>query len=98
MERGQLFVRAVLRRAANPLTWPRWPGALLMLLTSAKTDVPPWDWPSLALAMLRAGPGGIDGRVIERSMVEGFVTEGGAQVLAPDWSLINPVLLEMFGQ
>jgi LCP family protein required for cell wall assembly len=98
MQRGQIFLRALLRRAAHPLTWPRWPVALLSLLASVETDVPLWDWPRLGLALLRVGPEGLDGRVIDREMASGFTTAAGAQVLAPDWSRINPVLLEMFGQ
>ena len=98
MERGQIFLRSVLRAASSPGTWPRWPSALLALLAAVDTDVPIWQWPRLGFALLRAGPGGIDDRVIGREMVSGFTTAAGAQVLAPDWSRINPVLLEMFGQ
>ena len=98
MERGQILVRSLLRAAAHPATWPRWPVAALMLAASVQTDVPPWVWPRLAFALLRAGATGIDGRVIGRGMVSGFTTAAGAQVLAPDWPRINPLLLEMFGQ
>ena len=98
MERGQIFLKSLLGAAANPTTWPRWPAALLALLAAVDTDVPVWQWPRLGLALLRAGPGGIDGRVIGREMVSGFTTDGGAQVLSPDWARINPLLLEMFGQ
>jgi hypothetical protein len=52
----------------------------------------------LGFSILRVGADGLDLRVISREMVNGFVTESGAQVLAPDWTKINPVLLEMFGQ
>ena len=98
MERGQIFLRSLLGAAASPRTWPRWPAALLALLAAVNTDVPVWQWPRLGFALLRAGPDGIDGRVIGREMVSGFTTDAGAQVLAPDWARINPVLLEMFGQ
>jgi LCP family protein required for cell wall assembly len=98
MERGQIFLRALLRAAANPGTWPRWPAAFLALLVAVDTNIPVWDWPRLGFSLLRTGPGGIDGRVIGRDMASGFTTDAGAQVLAPDWTRINPVLLEMFGQ
>jgi hypothetical protein len=55
-------------------------------------------WPRLTLAVIRLGPAGIDFRSITREMAQPFTTAGGASVLAPDWSRINPVLLEMFGQ
>jgi LCP family protein required for cell wall assembly len=98
MQRAQLFLRAVLRQTANPLTWPRLPLATAALLRSLDSDLPPWEWPRLALAVLRAGPDGIDGRTITRAMVRPFTTNQGAQVLDPNWESINPVLLEMFGQ
>jgi LCP family protein required for cell wall assembly len=98
MERGQMFVRAVLRRLLDPEIWPRLPVIWASLIQDFDANVPPWVWPSLFLTMLRVGPEGVDARVIERDMVHGFTTESGAQVLAPDWSKINPVLMEMFGQ
>ena len=98
MGRGQLFLKGVLVTIAQPIKWPRLVVAVPVLLGSIDTDIPVWLWPRLGLAFLRAGPGGIDGRVITREMAHGFTTAGGAQVLAPDWPAINPVLLEMFGQ
>jgi len=35
---------------------------------------------------------------ITRDMVTPFQTSGGAQVLAPNWDFINPILREMFGR
>ncbi len=98
MERGQILIRSLFRRVLNPIVWPRVPLAAAALVGAIDTDLPVGEWPRLAFAFLRAGPGGIDGRVIGRDMVHGFTTNAGAQVLAPDWSRINPVLLEMFGQ
>jgi hypothetical protein len=57
-----------------------------------------WLWPRLGLTLIRTGPSGIDGRIIGRQMAQGFTTSGGAQVLAPDWSQINPMLKAMFNQ
>jgi hypothetical protein len=48
--------------------------------------------------MLRVGQEGIDARLITREMTQPFATTNGAQVLAPKWEAINPVLLEVFGQ
>ena len=98
MERGQILMRSILRSLIRPASWPRWPEAGAALLTSVHTDLALWEWPRLGLALLRAGSGGIDGRVIGRDMAVGFTTPAGAQVLSPDWSRINPLLLEMFGQ
>ena len=40
----------------------------------------------------------VNARVIEPPLVYNYVTEGGAQVLLPNWTLVRPVLEEMFGQ
>ena len=47
------------------------------------------------LYLLRDAP--INARIIEPPLVYNYVTEGGAQVLLPDWELVRPVIGEMFG-
>jgi LCP family protein required for cell wall assembly len=98
MARGQFFLEAVLKGLASPAALPHWPAAASALAGSLDGDVPFWLWPRLAFALARVGPSGIDGRVISREMTTGFTTAGGAQVLAPDWQRINPVLRDMFDQ
>jgi LCP family protein required for cell wall assembly len=98
MGNAQLFLRAVMRQLIRPSSWLRLPQAALALLGAVDTDLPPWMWPRIALTLARTAPAGIDMRSITREMVSPFTTAGGASVLAPDWSRINPILLEMFGQ
>ncbi|NLG73654.1 MAG: LCP family protein [Chloroflexi bacterium] len=98
MEHGQLLVKSMIRQMLNPVTWPRLPAVALATLDSIDTNVPVWLWPRLGLALLRAGPDGIDSRTINRNMAQGIITDQGANVLLPNWNLINPVLMEMFGQ
>jgi LCP family protein required for cell wall assembly len=98
MGRGQLFLKAMLKEVIHPINWPRLPAALLAATQVVDTNVPVWEWPRVAFALLRVGPSGIDARIISRDMVTPFVTSGGADVLEPNWGAINPVLMEMFGQ
>jgi anionic cell wall polymer biosynthesis LytR-Cps2A-Psr (LCP) family protein len=98
MRHGQIFVKAMLSHLSKPMNWIDLLKAFPTLMSTVDTDVPIWLWPRLATALLRASPEGMDLRTISRDMAQGFTTEQGAQVLAPNWSLINPVLLEMFGQ
>ncbi len=98
MQQGQVILRALFLKALNPLAWPRLPLVWVAAAQSVQTDVPAWLYPRLGLALLRAGPGGMDTRSITREMVIPFQTSGGAQVLGPNWDAINPVLLEMFGE
>ena len=39
----------------------------------------------------------INARVIEPPLVYDYVTDGGAQVLLPNWGLVRPIIGEMFG-
>ncbi len=98
MRQGQVFLKSLLGQISAPETWVKLPQAFLSLRGAIDTDVPLWKLPILGIALLRAGPGEIEFRAIDRDMVQGFTTAQGAQVLAPNWSLINPMLLETFGQ
>ncbi|MEN8242763.1 MAG: hypothetical protein ABFS17_12635, partial [Chloroflexota bacterium] len=61
-------------------------------------DIPAWQTPRLGFALVRASLSGIDNRIIDREMITPYQTSAGAQVLLPNWELINPVLLEIFDQ
>lgn len=98
MERGQIFLKALLKNMLSPSNWPRLPQTLQALSEFVDTDLPVWLWPRLAFGLLRLGLENIDSRVITREMTYPFTTTGGAQVLAPNWNAINPVLMEMFEQ
>jgi LCP family protein required for cell wall assembly len=98
MRQGQLLVMAAFRRALSPSAWPHVPSAAIAAAQSINTDLPAWLYPRLGLALLRTAIFGFDGRTINRDMVAPFQTDQGAQVLAPNWDAINPVLRDMFGQ
>lgn len=98
MERGQMFLKAVIQQSLKPANWPRLPAVIRESMASVDTNIPIWIWPRLALITLITGPDNIDNRVITRELVNPFTTSGGAQVLGPNWDAINPVLMEMFGQ
>lgn len=96
MERGQLFVRSVVRSFIQPSVWPRLPGALAAFFGSIDTNLPVWLWPRAGIALFRVGPDRFDARVIDRSLASGFTTSQGAQVLAPNWPGIWSLIEEMF--
>lgn len=99
MKQGQLFIKAFITKLFSfPVGWLKIPIVLYGTLKVIDTNIPLWLVPRLGLAVLRAGTNGIDNRIITREMVTSFTTIDGAQVLAPNWDAINPVLLEMFGQ
>jgi anionic cell wall polymer biosynthesis LytR-Cps2A-Psr (LCP) family protein len=98
MRQGQILITAGLKKALNPANWQYLPETLIATSRAIDTDVPLWLYPRLGLALARAALFGMDGRTLTREMVVPFQTTEGAQVLAPNWEAINPVLKEMFGQ
>jgi len=98
MGHAQVFLQATLKHAFDPRTWPRLPGAFLSIQQYIDSNIPFWQMPRLLIAFARNGIEGIEMRSIDRTMVEGMTTAEGAQVLLPDWSAINPLLLELFDQ
>lgn len=98
MEHGQLLIKSAFKQLLNPINWIHLPGVIRAFRQAVDTNIPAWMWPRLAITLVRVGPNGIDNRTIQREMVKPFTTDQGAQVLLPDWTLINPVLMQMFGQ
>lgn len=98
MQQGQLILKAALKQVLLPQNWLKIPAVTTTLIHSIDTNIPAILWPRLGLSLMRIGPTGIENRMITREMVTPFVTDQGASVLAPNWELINPVLLEVFGQ
>jgi LCP family protein required for cell wall assembly len=98
MQQGQFFVTEIIEQLIQPKNWPRIPAVVVAINDSIDTNLPLWVWPRLAFAMLRSGTSGIDYQVIGRDMVSSTTTNEGAQVLIPDWSLINPLVDGIFGQ
>lgn len=98
MQQGQMLILATFRQAFQPGNWARIPDSLLAFSQIADSNIPIWQWPRLGFALVRALLFGVDARTITSEMVTPFQTSGGAQVLAPDWESINPLLMEMFGQ
>ena len=97
MQQGQFFLAETFEQLLQPRTWPRVPAVISALGDAIDTNIPVWVWPRLAFALLRSGPGNIDSHIINRDFVSSSTTSEGAQVLIPDWSLISPLVDEIFG-
>jgi LCP family protein required for cell wall assembly len=98
MVRSQILLSAVLKKLLHPSYWLSLPQFIVSLHQVVDTNIPLWQWPRLLFALLRAFVFGIDSQTITREMVIPFQTSQGAQVLAPNWDVINPLLLQMFGE
>jgi LCP family protein required for cell wall assembly len=95
MERGQIFIKAVVRRLLSPSAWINLPTILTAIFQNLDTNLPVWEWPRVGLAILRTRIDGIDNRTINREMVTPFTTNEGANVLLPRWEIILPVVNEI---
>jgi len=98
MARTQILLSAVSRKVLYPSNWLSLPRFIVSLGQFVDTNIPFWQWPRLLFALLRSILFGIDSQTITREMVTPFQTSQGAQVLAPNWDIINPLLQRMFGE
>jgi len=99
MAQGQVFLKSFIRTLLKPSSLPNLPDILIASLDTIDTDIPFWQIPRIALAMLRAFlTDKIEFVIIQREMVVPWVTSGGAQVLLPDWDLIQPLVRKEFSQ
>ncbi len=92
MQQGQLMVKSIIKTALKPQNWFKIPNLLHVLFTQVDTDLPSWQWPRIAFALMRAGYEGIETYTISREMTTSFITNEGAQVLLPKWDLIQPFI------
>ncbi len=98
MQRAQILISASFGKALRPSSWRGLPQFIFSLTQVIDTNIPLWQWPRLLFALLRTVFFGVDSQTITRDMVIPFQTSGGAQVLAPNWEAINPLLKNMFGR
>jgi len=98
MKRTQILLLAMLKKGMTPSSLPQLPKFIMSLARSVETNIPLWQWPRLLFVLVRVPLFGIDSRTITSDMATPFQTSGGAQVLAPNWDAINPLLNEMFGE
>ena len=97
MQRAQILISATFGKALRPSNWGALPALVFSLTQVIDTNIPLWQLPRLLFALLRSALFGIDSQTITRDMVTPFQTSAGAQVLAPNWEAINPLLQDMFG-
>lgn len=95
-QRGQLFITAAIKQVLNPITWPRFPAIVIAVTQAIETDLPVWLWPRVAYGLAFSALRGFDTHTFDRNAVTPWVTNEGAQVLLPNWELMNPLIDGMF--
>lgn len=99
MQRGQMILKATVKQMFNPISWLRIPSIITTGLQVIDTNVPFFEVPRIGVALVRAIiSDSINSQTITREMVYPTITADGANILIPNWEMINPLLLEMFGE
>ncbi len=95
-ERGQMFIAAAIKEMLNPIKWPRIPAVAAAVSKSIETDLPVWLWPRVGSGFIYSAVTGFDAHTFDRSAITPWVTDEGAQVLLPNWELMNPLIDGLF--
>ncbi len=95
-KRGQMFISAAFKKMISPLNWVKIPAVWKAVSNTIQTDVPVYLYPRLAYSLAFSAIKGFDSQSISRDMVTPFLTDQGAQVLLPNWDLINPLVKSIF--
>ncbi|MFC1996540.1 LCP family protein [Chloroflexota bacterium] len=98
MQRSQIFLKGLWKRMLDPIILQQFPDILPLVFDMVDTNIPLTKWIYIGITMFRVGQDGIDARLVTRDLTNPFTTSEGAQVLGPDWPLIQPILQEMFEQ
>ena len=63
---------------------------------SITTNIPVYLWPRIGYSVLFSGAVGFDSHTLDHNMVNGWITNEGADVLLPNWDRINPLVEKLF--
>jgi LCP family protein required for cell wall assembly len=93
---AQIFLSAAVKTMLNPVKWLRIPAVAAATIQSLDTNIPFYAWPRLLYGMAFSALFGFDAQTLDRNWVTPWRTDDGAQVLIPNWDLINPAIAEIF--
>jgi LCP family protein required for cell wall assembly len=96
-KRQQLIILAIREKALSLGSIPRWPLLAATIAEGVKTGMGPRDMLTLAFLALQIDTSNLKQVVLEPPLVSGHRRADGAAVQLPNWSLINPVVEELFG-
>lgn len=91
--RQQQIIGAIREKLSDPGMWLQAPRIYAAAFSAIDTDIPQSEWFALAMMLVRSE---IERLAIGPEMVKERITPEGAQVLEPEWNLINPLLARFF--
>ena len=95
-KRGQMFITAAAQKMVNPLNWFRLPAVIAAVGSSIQTDVPVYLYPRVLYSVAFSALKGFNSQTLPHEMVTSYLTDQGAQVLLPNWDMINPLVKTIF--
>ncbi len=96
-KRQQLVLLAIREKALSLSAIPRWPQLAAVAVESIRTDLGTDELLALAVLVARIDMSGLKQVVLEHPLVTSYRRPDGAAVQLPQWDLINPVLVDLFG-
>ncbi len=95
--RQQQILLALRQKALRAASVPRWPALARTVLDSVRTDLNMREMASLALLAAQMDPSSLKQVVLEHPLVYSHRRADGAAIQLPNWDLIEPELVELFG-
>lgn len=96
-KRQQLVLLAIREKALSLNAIPRWPKLAAVAIDSIRTDLETYELLALALSAARLDTSKLKQVVLEHPLVFSHRRADGAAVQLPQWDLITPVLVDLFG-
>jgi anionic cell wall polymer biosynthesis LytR-Cps2A-Psr (LCP) family protein len=96
-KRQQLVLLAIRQRALSLSAIPLWPNLAATVIDSIRTDLDTRELFSLAILAARIDMSNLKQVVLEHPLVFSHQRADGAAVQLPEWDLINPVVVDLFG-
>jgi LCP family protein required for cell wall assembly len=96
-KRQQLVLLATRQKALSLSAVPRWPSLAATIADGVRTDMDTGKLLTLAFLAVEMDTSNLKQVVLEPPLVTGHRRADGAAVQLPNWNLINPVLVELFG-
>jgi len=96
-KRQQLILLAIREKALSLSAIPRWPKLAAVAMDSIRTNLKMDELLALAFSAARIDMSKLKQVVLEHPLVFSHRRADGAAVQLPQWDLINPVLVDLFG-
>lgn len=96
-QRAQIFIKSAVKQMMKPVNWGRIPAVTKAVFDAVDSNVPIFYWPRIAYSLAFSYFRGWDMQTLDRyTMTTPWVTEGGGQVLLPNWEAIDPLIEKYF--